>query len=153
MSDPREQEINALRTLLTTAVDGQKGYSKALEACTDASEHFRNYLQSSKDECQRAAGEIRTMLLARGEEVGDEDGSIGGALHRGWIEARAAFSSHDEEVYAAEIVRGEEHAVKQYEKALEDISTHSCRGAISDQLAALRDNLTKARAFCKQLAN
>lgn len=152
MSNVPKNEINALRSLLTTAVDGRKGFNKAIETCTDASANFRMFLQSSLSDCQRAVHELRDMLRAAGETVEEEDGSLAGDLHRGWIETRAAFTANEEEAFAAEIVRGEEHAVKKYEEALEDIQMPSHRSTVNDQLSGLRQNLAEARAFAKQMA-
>ncbi|MEO7318692.1 MAG: PA2169 family four-helix-bundle protein, partial [Chthoniobacteraceae bacterium] len=47
-------------------------------------------------------------------------GSVSGALHRGWIDLKAALTSKDEHAILAECERGEDSAVAHYTEALAD---------------------------------
>lgn len=151
MSDARKNEIKALHNLLDTAVDGRKGYAQAIEKCTDASAPLKAYLSDAQHGCTKAAQEIRDILRSYGEKA-DDDGTISGAMHRGWIATRTTFSPDAEAAFVSEIVRGEEHAVKSYEKALEQIATPHVRSEISEQLQGLRQNLTKAKTFQRSMS-
>lgn len=137
---------DALHSLLDTSIDGFKGYTTAVENCEAASPEMLRYLRTSKAECGKAAGELRELLRESGESA-DDDGTATGALHRGWIATRTAFSRDDEAALASEIVRGEEHAEKQYVDALEKIAEPSVRNVVQSQLSGLRENLIKARAL------
>lgn len=140
-----DKDTDTLKNLLQVAVDGEKGFRKAMRTCTDASKPVQDFLCDAHASCVRAASELREALAGRGADT-DEEGSLGGDLHRGWMETRAAFTSNEAEAYLAEVVRGEEYAVKRYEEALEKTPTTVVRDLISSHLISLRDNLTKAKA-------
>jgi len=65
-------------------------------------------------------------------------GSFGGALHRGWMDLKAAITRGDERAILADCKRGETAALSAYQEALEheELPDH-VRRAIRQQFVAL----------------
>ncbi len=108
---------STLNDLIETLKDGQEGFRAAAEdvESSDLKTLFGEYsLQRSK-----FAGELQALARGLGEKEPETTGSVSGALHRGWINLKAALSSKDEHAILAECERGEDSAVAEYQKALE----------------------------------
>ncbi len=109
--------ISILNDLIETLKDGQEGFRAAAEDVTaaDLKTLFNEFsLQRSK-----FAGELQALAHSLGAEDPGQTGSVAGALHRGWVNLKAALSSKDEHTILAECERGEDSAVAAYRKALE----------------------------------
>ena len=142
-----------LKNLVQTLHDGQEGFRTASENVKDASlkEVFGRFsLQRSK-----FAGELERELLSFGEEDPQNEGtSVAGAIHRGWIDLKAALTKQDDHAVLAEAERGEDVAVKAYKDALDrdnlpqplrvTITTQAVAvKAAHDEIKALRDSTKK----------
>ena len=107
-----------LNDLIETLKDGQQGFREAAEDVTssDLKTLFSEYsLQRSK-----FAGELQALAQSLGDHDPTTTGSVSGAVHRGWINLKAALTSKDEHAVLAECERGEDSAVAQYKEALEE---------------------------------
>ena len=109
--------ISTLNELIETCKDGQEGFKQAAEGVerSDLKSLFFEFSQ------QRAhfAGELQQIVQKLGEEP-TSSGSTAGALHRGWINIKAAVTGKDEAAVLNECERGEDSAKKTYKDALED---------------------------------
>ena len=108
--------ISILNDLIETLKDGQEGFRTAAEnvPSADLKTLFSEYsLQRSK-----FAGELQTLAHSLGDAEPGTDGSVSGALHRGWINLKSALTSQDEHAILAECERGEDSVVEEYVKAL-----------------------------------
>ena len=139
-----------LNHLIETLKDGQQGFREAaadVEA-TDLKTLFSEYsLQRSK-----FSGELQELARSLGADDLATRGSLGGAIHRTWINIKAALSSKDAHAILAECERGEDLAVADYKQALgveglpKDVSeTLSAQyvevKAAHDRIRNLRDSL------------
>ena len=112
------------KDLVETLRDGQEGFAKAAEklADSDAPEigaTFRGYSEQRR----QFADELEKLGRSYGDDV-DDSGSTAGALHRGWISVKDAVTGSSPEAVLKAAESGENHAVTEYEKALDaDIST------------------------------
>ncbi len=109
--------ISILNDLIETLKDGQEGFRAAAEdvESSDLKSLFSEYsLQRSK-----FAGQLQELARSLGEKDPETQSSVAGALHRGWINLKAALSSKDEHAILAECERGEDSAVAAYKTALE----------------------------------
>ena len=140
---------SVIKDLVQTLEDGRKGFGDAADSLADdgntqLADQFRGYAQ------QRAkfADELRTAATEAGESI-DEDGSIAGALHRGWISMKDALTGDSAEAVVKAAESGEEHAVKEYDKALEDDDLDaSVRTLVERQ----RDEIRTAHQRVQELA-
>jgi uncharacterized protein (TIGR02284 family) len=109
--------ISTLNELIETCKDGQEGFKQAAEGVerSDLKSLFFEFSQ------QRAhfAGELQGIVQKLGEEP-TTSGSTAGALHRGWINIKAAVTGKDEKAVLNECERGEDSAKKTYKDALDD---------------------------------
>jgi uncharacterized protein (TIGR02284 family) len=108
--------ISTLNNIIKILKDGQEGFR---DASTDVENHdlkevFSRYsLQRSQ-----LAGELQALVQSLGESDPADRGSVIGAMHRGWINLKAALISKDEHAVLAECESGEDAAVAAYRDAL-----------------------------------
>jgi uncharacterized protein (TIGR02284 family) len=111
----RDEVISVLNNLIETCRDGQNGFQSAAEGVTNPSlkESFFQYAQ------QRGAfaTELQEEVRALGGDP-QTTGSVAGALHRGWINIKAAVTGKNEHNILEECERGEDSAMKNYQDAL-----------------------------------
>ncbi len=136
-----------LDSLVSTLKDGQIGFREASENVkdTDLKELFsKRSLQRSK-----FAGELEVALRELGEkDPQDNKTSLSGALHRAWIDLKAAVSKHDRYAVLAEAERGEDVAVSAYRDALErEDWSASLRSVIEKQAAEVQASHDEVKAL------
>ncbi len=141
---------SVMKDLIETLEDGRKGFTDAAEKLTDdghsaAAERFRAFAQQR----QTFSTELRQAASDAGIEV-DEDGSMAGALHRGWISMKDALTGDDAGSVLKAAASGEEFAVNEYEKALKDDDLPS--GA-EPTVRRQADEIRAAHSEVERLAN
>lgn len=136
--------IAALNGLIETCRDGEKGFRAAAEGITngDLATLFMNYSE------QRAsfAAELQAEVRRLGGDP-ENGGSAMGAVHRGWIDIKAAVAGKDEGAVIAEAERGEDHAVREYRKALEKALPTAVQTIVENQYIHVRDAHDHVRAL------
>lgn len=111
---------SVIKDLVQTLEDGRKGFSDAADKLAeDGNAALASRFQAFAEQRQRFSAELRTAANKMGVQL-DEDGSIAGALHRGWIGLKDALTGDDADSIVSAAETGENHAVEEYEKALED---------------------------------
>jgi uncharacterized protein (TIGR02284 family) len=107
--------------IIRTLEDGKEGFAKAAEKLKDTNRadlcaKFTEY----SNQRDGFATELKSMAAQYGDHV-EKSGTVAGTLHRGWMaikDAVAGDSDPEGVLDAAE--QGEDHAVAEYEKALQD---------------------------------
>lgn len=107
-----------VRDLVQTLEDGRKGFSEAGDRLaedghTDLARRFRQFAEQR----ERFSAELRAEAAELGVPV-EAEGTLAGALHRGWIDLRDALTGGDPEAILDAVEAGENHAVQEYERAL-----------------------------------
>lgn len=135
MKNQNEDNIKILNHLIETCKDGARGFSEAAKDAKDSELRslFNQYSQQRQSFVQELSRRVR-------EQGGDPDksGSISGAMHRGWIDLKAAISSNEPHAVLAECERGEDVAVDAYRDALEKVTEPGLRQLISSQYSAVQ---------------
>lgn len=149
MKMTNEKTLSALNDLIEICKDGQHGFRTAAEDAKDA-DLARIFTEFSTQRTSFIA-ELQDRVRSLGGDP-EKSGSVSGSLHRGWIDMKAAISSHEPHAVLAECERGEDAAVKAYREALDENLDPISRGIISRQYASiqaahdrikqLRDSLT-----------
>lgn len=125
------------KELVETLKDGERGYASAADKVRD-SDHSEWAPTLQRLAEQR--GHFHREIVDLGEDYGDdvdESGTAAAALHRGWIALKDALTGDDAGSVLSAAVTGEDHAVAEYEKALErDLST-GFREVVTKQHAAV----------------
>ncbi len=141
---------SVLNDLIETLKDGEEGFRAAAED-VQSGELKKLFGEYSRQRSQFAA-ELQTLAQAEGENDPETSGSVAGALHRGWIDLKAALTTKNDHAILAECERGEDSAVAAYRKALADgglpshvtatLQTQSTAvQAAHDRVRNLRDSL------------
>ncbi len=143
--------IGTLNDLIQTLKDGQEGYNAAAHdvESPDLKQVFLEYsLQRSG-----FAGELQALVVSLGEPKPQAEGSVAGALHRGWIDLKSALSTRDAHAILAECERGEDSAVASYRKALDDADLPgNLRGTLQTQFTAIKAAHDKVKMLRDSLA-
>ncbi|MEN3368814.1 MAG: hypothetical protein V7609_957 [Verrucomicrobiota bacterium] len=133
----QKEIISTINDLIETLKDGQQGFREASEAVKDSQLKtlFNEYsLQRSK-----FAGELQNEAITLGEHNPENSSSTAGAMHRAWINLKSAITSQDDHAILAECERGEDSAVAEYKRAMEEKElSSSIRETISRQYADVK---------------
>lgn len=123
------------KDLIETLANGEEGFAKAADRLTDTDradlcERFREL------SAQRSgmAEELRGLAAAYGDDI-DKSGSVAGAVHRGWMSLKDAFSGSDADGVLDAAEQGEDHAVAEFQRALDDDISAELRTIIQRQFA------------------
>ena len=142
---------SVLNSLIETCKDGQEGFRNAAEDVKSAP------LKTLFNELSRQRGLFITQLQDLVHNLGEKtekQGSVAGALHRGWIDLKSALTSGDEHSILAECERGEDSAVEEYREALdhEELPPH-VREIVAQQYLAVQAAHDRVRDLRDSLAD
>lgn len=133
----RDQDAasSALASILTACEDGERGYSTA--ASDVDVEGFKLMFRHYADE---RAGFAKALhdIASRAAVTPPGEGSVRGALHRRWIDLKAAIDSGNPRAVLIECRRGEDAALRAYRDALRADLAPPVRELIQEQYEAIR---------------
>ena len=139
---------SAAKELVETLRDGERGFASAAEKLRDSHPEWAAALQKLSEQRAGFRQEIVDLGHAYEEDV-DESGTVAAALHRGWISLKDALTGDAAGPVLGAAVTGEDHAVSEYQSALEkDLSDgfrqvvarqHEAVVAARDEVKALQD--------------
>ncbi len=137
-----EEVISTLNELIGTCRDGQRGFQTAAEGVADAALRELFYFYSR----QRGgfAGELQDEVRRLGGDP-EESGSAAAALHRGWMEIRAAVAGGDANAVIGECERGEDAALAGYRAALNVDMPANVRSMVERQFAEVKEAHERVR--------
>lgn len=124
--------------LILTLEDGKAGFAKAGEKAAEAGNpEVAGYFYELSNQREGFAKELVEMAADYGDET-EEHGSLGGAIHRGWMTIKDAIGGSSVAAVLDVAVQGEAHAVKLYEEALAEEISPDLRRVVVRQLAEVR---------------
>lgn len=144
MADNKEDVISKLNNLIETCKDGEQGFRDAADGVE------RSDLKAIFNECCRQRAQFASELQMQVSRMGGEpemSGSMGGSLHRGWINLKSALTGKDDHAILAECERGEDSAVKNYEDAMEADLPANLQAIIEQQYDAVLSSHNRMRAL------
>ena len=109
-----EEAISILNNLIEISKDGEEGFLKAAGSVDDTK--LQAYLLRRSLEVKHSAIELQGLVRTLGGKPADS-ASIGGYLHRRWIDLKAAILTNDKLTVLNEVERGEDVALKAYREA------------------------------------
>ena len=137
------------KELVETLKDGERGFAAAAEKVRDSD---RSEWSATLQRLSEQRAGFRREIVDMGHEYGDdvdESGTAAAALHRGWIALKDAVTGDDAGAVLGAAVTGEDHAVSEYESALEQDLSEGFRAVVTRQHAAV----VAARDEVKALQN
>jgi uncharacterized protein (TIGR02284 family) len=117
MAMPKEQVVSTLNNLIQTCFDAEEGFRLAAQGVDKL--HLRTLFYEYSQQRAQLAEELRAEVRRQGGTPAT-GGSLGGALHRGWISVKEAIVGKDDSTIVAECEHGEDVAVEHYQNALEE---------------------------------
>jgi uncharacterized protein (TIGR02284 family) len=142
-----DQVISTLNSLIEINRDGQKGFQEAAEKI-ETPEIKAFCFEQSRSRAQ-FVGELQPLVQSLGSEP-DNTGSIAGALHRGWIDLKSALGGGDHAILAA-TETGEDSAVKEYKKALDETLPAFMHEIVERQFQSVKQAHDKVKAMRDRL--
>ena len=108
---PEHNERWVLNRLIAICRDGERGFRYAAN-------HVRNpTVKATFLEIASQREQFASNILPHAQRLGgatEPDGSLGGALHRGWMTIKDAVGGHDDTAIVREAERGERIALGAY---------------------------------------
>src|SRR6478672_11265421 len=146
MSLKNAEVVSILNELIETCENGIHGFKTASDAVKNPA--AKALFASRLPNIQRGESELKAEVRRLGGDP-DSRGTVAGALHRGWIDLKAAVTGKNEEAIVAECERGEEHAAHVYEDALQKDLPLDTRAIVERQYRGVVENLERVRALSR----
>ena len=112
-----DKVISTLNDLVETSRDGELGFRTAAEDTKTAS--LRQVFQRCSQDCATAVADLQALITRLGGNPQGR-GSVAGAVHRGWVNLKAAAAGRTDLAILEECERGEDVAKARYRKALDE---------------------------------
>ena len=136
-SGETDDVIDALHDLVECCKDGEYGF----RACSGQAKRadLKSIFLKRADDCRGAAQELNEQIRTLGGTAQDS-GSAAGALHRGWVSVKAAFTTYDDKAVLEECERGEDNAMARYRKALKQPLPAGVKLIVERQMQGVQRN-------------
>ena len=138
-----DEVISTLNDLIALNRDGQAGYQEAAEKCLSPTTKTLCLAQSRSH--AHYVGELQTQLHILGDEP-DNTGSVSGAMHRGWMNLKAALGGGDHALMTS-IESFAEHAVSTYRDALAESLPLDARDIVARQFEGIQLTHAEVKAL------
>lgn len=131
--------VEVLNDLIKINNDRVTGYQKAVEETKDLDIDLQAVFNSMANDSRKYAAELTQEVTKLGGES-TPDTSVGGKIHRVWMDVKATFSGHDRQSVLENCEFGEDAAQTAYTDALSsDAEMDSdIRQLITEQQSALK---------------
>lgn len=128
--------ISILNGLIEICKDGQEGFNQAAEGISNLA--LRNKFYEYGQQREFFANELQDLVNELGGEPQDS-GSIGGAIHRSWIDIKSLVAGNDENSVLNEVEKGEDAAKNAYLKALDQNLPPNVHSVVNNQFRAIKE--------------
>ena len=132
----RDEVVSTLNSLIETCKDGANGFRTAADGVEDAS--LKRLFSSYAEQRAQFAAELERLVTSLGGDPADT-GHVAGAVHRGWINLKAAITGKDDGAVISEAERGEDFAKERYQAALDKTLPTDVRAAIERQYMQVKE--------------
>jgi uncharacterized protein (TIGR02284 family) len=132
-----KEQDKIIDNLIETLKDGQEGFKQAAEGVKDPP--LKAVFDEYSRQRARFAVELRSKAQSADERESEMSGSAAGALHRGWINLKSALTRGDDHSILAECERGEDSAVEEFRKALNNGLSAPVQEIVSRQYVQIKE--------------
>lgn len=138
-----------INTLIATTLDSVKGYREASE---DAQTTNSAFFGKMADERSQVATELQAYVRSIGGDP-EDDSTISGATHRGFMKLKEAIMGSDEKAVIDEVERGEDYIKSKFETALEsDDLSPAARAETQKAYRSVREGHDRVSAMKHSMA-
>lgn len=135
--------------LVETLIDGRDGYEHAAKRLADTGRHdLVARFESFAGQRAELASELEALAAAYGDDI-DEDGSLGASVHRTWLTLKASVTDADAAGVLDAALTGENHAVDEFERALEADLSPDLRSVVERQAEIVRSARDQVAALAE----
>jgi uncharacterized protein (TIGR02284 family) len=138
-----KEQDKIIDKLIETLKDGQEGFKQAAESVKDP--QLKAVFDDYSRQRARFALELRSQAQSPEERESTMSGSAAGALHRGWINLKSALTRGDDHAILAECERGEDSAVEEFRKALDNGLAAPVQEVVSRQYVQIKEAHDRVR--------
>ena len=142
-----DEVISTLNDLIETCKDGEDGFLTCAQDVGDTA--LKSFFSNRAQTCAASALELQDLVRAWGGDP-ERSGSLGGALHRRWVDVKSAITGSDVKAVLKECARGEEVAVSRYRNALEKSLPPEVRAVVERQYQGVLKNQDQVRSLGDQ---
>src|SRR5438477_9916012 len=133
----QKEIISTINSVIETLKDGQEGFKQAAEGVKDP--QLKSLFNEYSQQGSQFAAELQSHLQSMGEPEPATTSSAAGALHRAWINLKSAVTRGDDHAILAECERGEDSAVEEYKKAIDQNLSAQLREIVSRQYSEIKN--------------
>ena len=140
-------DASVTKDLIQTLEDGKDGFAKGAEKLEkDGETALAGTFQQLGAEREQLRAELHDLAAAYGDQI-EDSGSVTAKAHRGWMAVKDALSGSSPEGVLDAAEQGEDHAVSEYEKALEADISPELKVVVQRQLATVRSAHDQVKAL------
>lgn len=136
--------IKTLNDLIETSKDGEAGFKVCAEDVKRPD--LKTLFLDRARACGEAAAELQRIVVELGGKP-ETSTSVGGDLHRRWVDLKSLVTGKDEEAILNECERGEDVAKKHYSEALEKDLPAEIRLVVQRQFDGVLRNHQQIKAL------
>lgn len=135
------------KDLIQTLDDGKDGFAKGAEKLEgdDATQIVTTFRELSARRAEMS-DELQELAKDYGDHI-EESGTVAAALHRGWMSLKDVVAGSDPKGVLDVAEQGEDHAVKEYKKALDADISPGLRAVVERQLVDVRSAHDQVKAL------
>jgi uncharacterized protein (TIGR02284 family) len=131
-----DQTTSTLNELIQTCKDGEDGFRTAAESVEDS--NLRHLFESYAQQRTEFAAELQLEVRRLSQDPVDS-GHVAAALHRSGLDIKAGLTGRDEAAVIAECERGEDAAIRAYQKGLDSDLPNDLRMIVERQFLEVKD--------------
>ncbi|MBL8205000.1 MAG: PA2169 family four-helix-bundle protein [Blastocatellia bacterium] len=139
--------IDDLNGLIEICRDGQNGFADASESLSNP--HWKTFCLEQSRERAKFVGELQQQVQWLGGDP-ENTGSTTAAIHRAWINLKAALGGGDTSIMAA-CETGEDSAVSAYQNVLDKGLPANIRQVVAQQYENVKGSHDRVRAMRNSL--
>jgi len=134
--------ISVVENLIETCRDGEKGYKDAASHAKRTD--LKTFFTEQGTQRARFADELQLELSKLGKSEKKESGTVGGAIHRAWVDAKVAVGGGDKTILES-VEKGEDNAKENYQKALNGALPVNVLGIVRRQASSVMNAHDRVR--------
>lgn len=140
-------DAHVTKELIETLEDGREGFAKGAEKLRGDNEpQLADTFVRFSEQRAKFSAELQTMAASYGDKV-DDSGTFVATLHRGWLSLKDALTGSSPKGVLDAAEQGEDHAVKEFKKALDADISAGLREIVQRQFTEVKAAHDEVRAL------